>query len=140
MVLTTLADFPADQVPDGAVFGPHHVYIGLLLALLALAVVWDDRSGVEPWVGAVGLLTACFAFATVWTFYPETGAVLSIAGVLLALASTALPFWAGYAWLGPRGVLLLGALVALDDVVEHAFGVPTPLDRLWINHLVQYIH
>lgn len=132
--------FPADSVPDGAVLGPHHVYVGLLLALLALAVVWDNRAGVEPWVGAVGLLLATFAFVTVWPFYPVTGAVLALSGVLIVLGSVFLPFWTGYGWLGPRGVLLVGALVALDDAVEHAFGVPTPLDALWTGHLAQHIH
>ena len=135
-----MSDFPADAVPDGAVFAPHHVYMGLLLALLAVAIVWDDTAGKEPWVGTVALFLASFAFATVWTYYPETGAVLSLAGVGLAIASTALPFWQSYAWIGPRGLLLLGALVALDDVAEHAFGVWTPLDALWKTHLVQHIH
>jgi len=132
--------FPADTVPDGAVLGPHHAYIGMMLALLALAVVWDDRAGVEPWVGSVGLLVAVFAFVTVWPFYPATGAVLALSGVLLVLSSAFLPFWTGYGWVGPRGALLLGSLIALDDVLEHAFGVPTPLDWLWKAHIVQHIH
>jgi hypothetical protein len=132
--------FPHESVPDGAVFGPHHLYIGLMLALLALAVVWDDRAGVEPWVGSVGLLAGLFAFAIVWPFYPSTGAILALSGVLVTLASVFLPFWTSYAWLGPRGALLLGTLIALDDVVEHAFGVPTPLDWLWKAHIVQHIH
>lgn len=135
-----MGTFPADRVPDGAALAPHHLYVGLLLALLAIAVVWDDAAGSEPWVGAVGLLTASFAFATVWTYYPVSGAVLSLLGVGIALASTVLPFWASYPWVGARGVLLLGAIVALDDVAEHAFGVPTPLDWLWANHIVQHIH
>ncbi|GAB7012040.1 hypothetical protein [Halolamina salina] len=132
--------FPADRVPDGAVFGPHHAYLGLLLALLAVALVWDDATGAEPWVGAAALLAASFAFATIWKFYPQTGAALALAGIVIALASTLLPFWSSYPWLGPRGVLLVGAIVALDDVAEHAFGVPTPLDWLWTHHLVQHIH
>jgi hypothetical protein len=132
--------FPHDSVPDGAALAPHHVYIGLLLAFLALALVWDDRAGAEPWVGAVGLLAASFAFASIWTWYPTTGAVLSLAGVGIALLAPFLAFWSSYGWIGPRGLLLVGAIVALDDVAEHAFGVPTPLDWLWANHLVQHIH
>lgn len=93
----------------------------------------------EPWVGSVGLLAAVFAFATVWPFYPETGALLSVLGVLVALASVLLPFWSTYPWIGPRGAVLLGALVALDDVAEHAFGVWTPLDWLWGAHIVEHI-
>jgi len=132
--------FPHDSVPDGAVFAPHHAYIGLLLALLALALVWDDAAGKEPWVGAAALLLACFAFATVWPFYAETGAVLAVGGVGVALASAWSPFWSTYPWVGPRGVLLVGALVALDDVAEHAFGIWTPLDWLWKTHIFEYIN
>ena len=133
--------FPSDLVPDGAVFGPHHLYIGLLLALLAVAIVWDDAANREPWVGAAALLAAAFSFATVWKFYPVTGALLSIVALLIAvLAPMLLPFWREYALIGPRGVALLGALIALDDVAEHAFGIPTPLDWLWKTHLVQHIH
>ncbi len=132
--------FPADQVPDGAAFAPHHAYIGLLLALLGIALVWDDAAGAEPWISAAALLLASFAFATVWPFYHAAGALLTLAGVGIALASTCSPFWSLYPWIGPRGVLLVGAIVALDDVAEHAFGTPTPLDWLWANHLVQHIH
>lgn len=133
--------FPHEAVPDGAVLGPHHVYIGLMLALLAIALVWDDAPSREPWVGAVGILVGLFAFVTVWPFYHETGAVLALSGVVLALlAPVFLPFWTDYAWIGPRGLALLGALVALDDVAEHAFGIWTPLDWLWGAHIVQHIH
>jgi len=133
------ATFPADTVPDGAALAPHHTYIGLLLALLALALVWDDAAGKEPWLGAAALLAVCFAFASVWPFYDAAGAALSLAGVGIALASTCSPFWQSYAWIGPRGVLLVGAIVALDDVAEHAFGVWTPLDALWKAHIVQHL-
>lgn len=132
-------NFPADSIPDGAVFAPHHAYIGFAIALLALALVWDDAVGKEPWVGAAALLLASFAFALVWPYYDSTGAVLALAGVGVALASTGSPFWSSYPWVGPRGVLLVGAIVALDDVAEHAFGVWTPLDALWKAHIVQHL-
>lgn len=136
-----LETFPADTVPDGAVFGPHHAYIGLLLALLAVAMVWDNAPHKEPLLTAAALLGAIFAFATVWPFYPATGALLTLAGVAVAiLGPVFLPFWSSYAWLGPRGVAILGAFVALDDVAEHAFGIPTPLEWLWTTHLAQHIH
>ncbi len=131
--------FPVDSIPDGAVFAPHHTYSGLLLALLAVALVWDDAAGKEPWVGAAALLLASFAFASIWPFYDVTGATLALASVGVAIASTCSPFWASYPWVGPRGVLLFGALVALDDVAEHAFGVQTPLDWLWTTHIAQHI-
>jgi len=39
----------------------------------------------------------------VWDLYPVTGAALTVGG----------------------------SLILLDDVVSHAFGIPTPLDELW---------
>jgi hypothetical protein len=77
--------FPYESVPDGAVFAPHHLYVGLLVA--------------------------GFSFALVWRFYPVTGALGT----------------------------LLGVLVALDDAVSHAFGVWTPLDWVWTVHVAQHI-
>lgn len=135
-----MENYPADAVPDGAVLAPHHVHIGVLLAVLALALVWDDAANKEPWVGLVALLAVSFAFITIWPFYPVTGATFSMAAVLLALVVPFLQFWRSYPWFGARGVLLIGALVALDDVVEHAIGFPTPLDWFWTEHLVQHIH
>jgi len=133
------SNFPHDTIPDGAVFAPHHAYLGILIAVLAVALVWDDAAGAEPWVGAAALLLASFAFALVWPYYDSTGAVLALAGIGIALASTCSPFWTAYPWIGPRGVLLVGAIVALDDVAEHAFGVWTPLDALWKAHIVQHL-
>jgi len=132
---------PAETVPDGAALAPHHAYVGLLLDLLAVALVWDDVAGKEPWVAVVGIGLALFAFASIWPFYDLTGAVLSLLGVAVAVvAPISLQFWQSYPWIGPRGVALLGALVAADDVVEHAFGLATPLDWLWKAHIVQHIH
>ena len=77
--------FPAERIPDGAIFAPHHLYVGLLVA--------------------------GFSFALVWRYYPVTGS----AGTLL------------------------GVLIALDDAVSHAFGIPTPLDWVWTAYLAQFI-
>ncbi len=132
--------FPADAIPDGAALAPHHAHIGLLLALLAVALVWDDAAGKEPWAVAGGIMLALFAFASIWTYYPETGAGLALFGVAVAIvAPVALQFWQSYPWIGPRGVALLGALVAADDVIEHAFGVRTPLDWFWTEFLVRVV-
>lgn len=51
----------------------------------------------------IGVLIAWFAFMFVWSWYPRTGAVLA----------------------------LLGLGIALDDVIQHAFQVRTPLHLLW---------
>lgn len=77
--------FPAEEEPDGDVQAPHHFYVGVLVA--------------------------CFGFISVWPFYAETGAVM----------------------------VLVGLLVALDDALSHAFGIWTPLDwvwRRWLHGLV----
>lgn len=54
-----------------------------------------------------GVLLASFGFMFVWPAYPTVGATMAVAGLL----------------------------VALDDVVSHAFGVWTPLDALWNSGL-----
>jgi len=51
----------------------------------------------------VGLALAAFSFGSVWRYYPTIGSVMTIAGIL----------------------------IALDDAVEHALEVKTPLDQLW---------
>jgi len=128
-LLVFAADFPHENVPDGAVGGPHHLYIGVLVVLVAVWIVSDNRPHQEPLVAAVGALTALFAFATIWPYYHGTGAALTLAGLLVALIGICWPggIWAGYP-LRWRFVALVGLLIALDDVAEHAFGVWTPLD------------
>lgn len=51
--------FPAEQIPDGAVVAPHHLYVGLLVA--------------------------GFSFALVWRWYPITGATGTLLGLAIAL-------------------------------------------------------
>lgn len=71
--------------------GPHHRYIGVLVAGVAVWVVSDDYPNREPLVVAVGALTALFAFATVWLYYHGTGAALALAGLLVALGGVCWP-------------------------------------------------
>lgn len=51
--------FPAENVPDGAIFAPHHFYVGVIIAV--------------------------FSFALVWRYYPVTGATGTLIGLLIAL-------------------------------------------------------
>lgn len=129
--LTFLAAFPHEAVPDGAVFAPHHLYIGVLAALLGLAMMWDDRTA-DPWACAASILAALFGFALVWPHYATAGAALSVGGLTAALLAPAAR--RGY-WSEVNGThfvaYLSGVLIALDDVAEHAFGVWTPLDHVW---------
>lgn len=70
-------NYPAEDEPDGDVLLPHHLYLGVIVAV--------------------------YGFLFLWPTYPTVGATLSVVGLL----------------------------IALDDVVNHAFGVPTPLDWVW---------
>lgn len=128
--------FPHEAVPDGAIFANHHYYIGLFVAALAVASVWDDQRW-DPLAVASGLLVGLFGFALTWKYHPVTGATLALAGPTIStLALAARPYWrrrrSRAAW------VLLGLLITLDDAIEHAFGVWTPLDALWVQYL-QYI-
>jgi hypothetical protein len=51
--------FPHEAVPDGAVFAPHHFWIGVGIAV--------------------------FAFGLTWRYYPVTGAVGTLVGLSIAL-------------------------------------------------------
>ncbi|OYR38425.1 hypothetical protein DJ82_12225 [Halorubrum sp. Ib24] len=58
----------------------------------------------------VGGAGALFSFGSIWPYYPAIGSV----GTLVAL------FVAGLGW-----------VVSIDDAIEHATALPTPLDELW---------
>ncbi|TKX79553.1 hypothetical protein EXE53_15360 [Halorubrum sp. SD626R] len=53
---------------------------------------------------------ALFAFASIWPHYPTVGATLTLASLAFG----------GLGW-----------LVSIDDAIEHATVLPTPLDQLW---------
>ena len=131
--------FPHESVPDGVIGAPHHLYIGVLVLLFAVFVVADDYRQREPLVAIVGAVLALFAFATVWPFYHVTGALLTLAGLLVVLIGILWPggMWSGYP-LKWRLVAFAGVLIAADDAVSHAFGVWTPLDAGWgqVYHLL----
>lgn len=69
--------FDPEQEPDGDATAPHHMWVGLAVA--------------------------AFGFGSVWKYYPVTGSLMTLAGLL----------------------------IALDDAIEHTFDVETPLDMLW---------
>lgn len=144
--------FPYEAVPDGAVLAPHHFHYAVLAVLFVAALIWDDYPKREPALVVVGLLVAEFGFTLTWPYYPATGAGLALAGLAAAtlpvahalgvLAARRLgrewsrPYWALYP--GMAVVVFVVLLVAWDDLLNHAFGVPTPLDSIWkeIYHLV----
>ncbi len=130
--------FPHEAVPDGAIFAPHHYTYGLLATLLVVMAVWDNYRCREPLLTAGATGAGLFGFLFVWPYYPTSGALLAVSGPIVA-ALAVVAGWAGTpiadVWddypLRYRLATLLGLLVALDDGVEHAFGVPTPLDMAW---------
>jgi predicted lysophospholipase L1 biosynthesis ABC-type transport system permease subunit len=145
--------FPYESIPDGAVFAPHHLHYAVLTALLVAAVIWDDYPKREPGVLVAGLLVAEFGFIATWPYYPATGAALALAGltvatlpVLHAVAVLAArragfdrerPYWAIFPWHAVFVCICL--LVAWDDLANHAFGVPTPLDHIWNVYIYEHV-
>jgi hypothetical protein len=60
----------------------------------------------------VGVALALFGFESIWPYYPATGA----------------------------GFAFIGLLIALDDVIEHMTGFPTPLDQVWKKFIQPIVH
>ncbi|WP_254279208.1 hypothetical protein [Haloarcula marina] len=123
--------FPYHLAPDGNAALPHHYYIGMGLAALLAAIVWDDHPKREPVAVMLAAVGGCFAFGSIWPRYPTVGATLALVANLTVVLAPFRPAW----WsLWPRryqvGVVLLG-LLAADDVVQHALGWPMPIDWLW---------
>lgn len=130
--------FPHDTIPDGAVMAPHHLYIGLVFLGLAMFMVWDDRPA-DPTATFLSVFLTLFAFLFIWPYYAFTGAVLTLIG----LAAAPVAAWVDRdVFLEARstktalGFAAAGWLIAADDAVEHAFGIPTPLDLLF-NELIR---
>lgn len=118
--------FPHEAVPDGAVFAPHHFWIGAVLVAFALIRVGERRKIGAWWTGLV--LAGCvFAFGSVWPTFPVLGASMTIvASVWLGVAIVSLRESTFGWWLAVGGYLLL-----VDDVLQHSFGWPMPVDVVW---------
>ncbi|MFC5366042.1 hypothetical protein [Salinirubrum litoreum] len=120
--------FPAETLPDGALFGPHHFLYPLYAMLFLAARKWDLHPRKEPVLVVASALLALFAWAHVWKYYPVFGATMALAGVCGTILGGLLTWRYGRRF--QIAVVGLG-LAALDDAVSHAFGVWTPLDHLW---------
>lgn len=130
--------FPAEQIPDGALMAPHHYLYGAYLTIVCLLVVWNDYESREPLLVILAVGISLFGWAHVWKPYPVPGALMTLAGLAVALVVVTMG-WHGY-WIGDvwdeydvrwRWATLFFLLVALDDAISHSFGVWTPLDWLW---------
>lgn len=125
--------FPAEPVPDGALFAPHHFLYGLYLLLFTCAKRWDDRPHEEPLLVTASALLALFGWAHLWRYYPATGAAVCLLGVAGTLVGALVTTQYGRRW---RAFVAAAGLVALDDLLSHALGLWTPLDWLWTTYLL----
>jgi hypothetical protein len=120
--------FPAETLPDGALFGPHHFLYPLYAMLFVAARKWDIHPRKEPALIVASALLALFAWAHVWKYFPVFGATMALVGVCGTILGGLVTWRYGRRF--QIAVVGLG-LAALDDAVSHAFGVWTPLDHLW---------
>jgi len=124
--------WPYHTVPDGNAALPHHYFLALLLALVPVLIVWDNHRRREPWLCLVGVVGGLFSFGMIWPRYPVIGAVLALVANAVVLLAPFRPTWRRWPRRHAVAVVLL-ALVAADDVVQHAFGWATPIDHVWKN-------
>lgn len=97
-------------------------------------MVSDDYRDREAWVVALGALTALVAFALTWLI-PGSGRASRCGPARGAHGGRGPSVLGGVLVVGLRGAALLAVLVALDDAVEHAFPVGSPLDWFWTKWL-----
>lgn len=130
--------FPYESVPDGAVLAPHHFY-AVLFGLLFCAVVWDDYPHREPLITSLCLLTGFLSFLLIWPWYPVIGASVTLVSLVVAVIPLfTRDLWSKYP-LKYRIAVALCIVIALDDAVEHAFPVGTPLDMFWKTYMLQHM-
>ena len=130
---------PVEQIPDASAIAPHHYIIGGFLALIIVFLVQDNYRHKEPYLVLIGVMGGLFGFLFVWEWYPFTGALLSLLGIIIASVGLFRDLWDQY----PKQtqyIAALGLLIMLDDAISHIFGISTPLDALWVNHIIQFVH
>jgi FtsH-binding integral membrane protein len=136
LLVDAITQFPADRVPDGDVFAPHHLWLGLIGLLLGAAMAWDDQQA-DPALTVGGAALTAFSFGFVWPYYATVGAL----GTLLGLAASAIGLTteSGLFRRSHMAVAAVGLAIAVDDAVEHAVGISTPLDVLFNEVLLPII-
>ncbi|KAA9399684.1 hypothetical protein [Haloarcula sp. CBA1129] len=122
--------FPYHAVPDGSAALPHHYVTATLAALVPILIVWDNDPRREPWMALCGVLGGLVSFGMVWPRYPVIGASLTLAANAVVLLAPFRPGWREWPRRHAVAVVLL-ALVALDDSLQHALGWHTPIDAAW---------
>lgn len=133
--------FPYQSIPAGGIAVSHHATWALVLSIIPLMHVWDNHRLRSPWPAVTAVVVALLAFLLVWPTHHVLGAALAVAATVAAVVVLGVrlvqsiraenPLWPPL----PLLIALALALVALDDVLQHAFGWPTPLDWTWKHHL-----
>ena len=141
--LVVHGNFPYHTIPDGSVWRSHHYNYAVLFTLILSFTVWDDYRKIEPLGVVGGLLLSTFAWFFMWGSTagakPVIGATLTLLGLLISLAFIVLnPIWYKKYPSWTHVAVGIGILVALDDVLEHTFGWPMPLDRLWKGYFAAH--
>ncbi|MFC4553194.1 MULTISPECIES: hypothetical protein [Halorussus] len=119
--------FPAETVPDGALFGPHYFLYSLYLVLFACARKWDLYPRKEPVLVAGSACAGLFGWVHLWRYYPAAGATLCLLGAAGTVVGGLVTTRYGLRW---RLYVVWTGLVATDDAISHAFGVWTPIDAV----------
>lgn len=133
MIGEILRNFPVEEVPDATAWAPHHgIYGGIIALITAFLVVhwYKDR---DP-IGVIfGTTLGLFGFLFVWEWYPKIGAAMALGGYTLAFLSAINPWgqWWRYYPDAYHATVVAGLFIGLDDVIDHALPVPTPLDTMW---------
>lgn len=122
--------FPYHAVPDGSAALPHHYVTATLAALVPIMIVWDNHPRREPWLALCGVLGGLVSFLMVWPRYPIIGASLTLAANAVVLLAPARPGWREWPRRHAVTVVVL-ALIAADDSLQHALGWHTPIDSAW---------
>lgn len=90
------SSFPAESVPDGNVWFPHHFVIGVLGALFVVWLLTSDED--KPWLAVGGLLVSVYGWYHVWPSLPITGASLVIVGLMAATVALGTQLWQNHDW------------------------------------------
>lgn len=122
-MLIWMKQFPHENEPDGDSFAPHHYIWGTGVYCLGLMMATEGTL-----VGNTGVMIGLFGFLFMWPYYHSAGAVMS--GVAIPMMAYPIIFSQGVYGISAL-VALIGVLAVTDDYVSHAFGMSTPLDRIW---------
>lgn len=124
--------FPAEPVPDGAFFAPHHFLLPLYVVLIIYLLRLDDDPEERPALILVGVIVALVGWFHFWPYYPKVGTVVALVGVLVVMAGGIVyrdvaPHW--------RFTVVVLGIVALDDWIDHALPVETPASVMFQEYI-----